>query len=95
MKRNRRMTFVLSMIGITFAVSWLPFHLYLILTDIFGLFEVSTSDVVVVIAIIRRKSSLGISAMLSLAVPKFHIPISPTTTFPLRLLPPPPPPREG
>jgi hypothetical protein len=35
MKRNQRMTFVLSCIGVIFAVSWMPFHLYLILTDVF------------------------------------------------------------
>ena len=33
MKRNRRMTLVLSCIGVIFAVSWLPLHLYLILMD--------------------------------------------------------------
>lgn len=35
MKRNRRMTKTLSSISVIFAISWLPYHLYLILTDIF------------------------------------------------------------
>ena len=41
LKRNRRMTLVLSCIGIIFAISWLPYHLYLILTDIFSLVRVN------------------------------------------------------
>ena len=35
MKRNKRMTAVLSGISVIFAISWLPYHAYLILTDIF------------------------------------------------------------
>ena len=35
MKRNNRMTKTLSSISVIFAVSWLPYHTYLILTDIF------------------------------------------------------------
>lgn len=38
-RRNRRMTKVLSCIGVIYAISWLPLHLYLILTDIFSLFQ--------------------------------------------------------
>jgi len=36
-KRNRRMSMILSCISIIFAVSWLPWHLLLILTDIFNI----------------------------------------------------------
>lgn len=43
MKRNRRMTKTLSSISVIFAVSWLPYHLYLILTDIFILFHEGVS----------------------------------------------------
>ena len=35
MKRNKRMTATLSGISVIFAISWLPYHAYLILTDIF------------------------------------------------------------
>ena len=38
-KRNKRMTKILSSISLIFAVSWLPYHIYLILTDIFTLFQ--------------------------------------------------------
>lgn len=40
MKRNRKMMLVLSGISVSFAISWLPLHLFLILTDIFTLFQV-------------------------------------------------------
>ena len=33
------MTFILTLIGFIFAVSWLPFHLFVILTDVFFLFQ--------------------------------------------------------
>merc|ERR1719422_2074381 len=39
LKRTRRMTFILTLIGFIFAVSWLPFHLFVILTDVFFLFQ--------------------------------------------------------
>ena len=42
-KRNRRMTLILSCIGIIFAISWLPYHIYFILVDIVLLFQVSKS----------------------------------------------------
>jgi len=38
-KRNKRMTKILSSISLIFAISWLPYHIYLILTDIFTLFQ--------------------------------------------------------
>ncbi|TRY75046.1 hypothetical protein TCAL_07018 [Tigriopus californicus] len=38
-RRNRRMTKILSCIGVIYAISWMPLHLYLILTDIFSLFQ--------------------------------------------------------
>ncbi|CAB4065148.1 NPFR [Lepeophtheirus salmonis] len=37
MKRNRKMTLVLSFISIIFAISWLPLHLYLIITDLYSI----------------------------------------------------------
>ena len=42
-KRNKRMTKILSSISLIFAVSWLPYHIYLILTDIFTLFQEKVS----------------------------------------------------
>jgi len=44
MKRNKRMTATLSGISVIFAVSWLPYHAYLILTDIFILGDQTTSE---------------------------------------------------
>ena len=37
------MTFILTLIGFIFAVSWLPFHLFVILTDVFFLFQARTT----------------------------------------------------
>ena len=42
-KRNKRMTKILSSISLIFAISWLPYHIYLILTDIFTLFQEKVS----------------------------------------------------
>ena len=39
MKRNRRMTKTLASISVTFAISWLPYHTFFILTDTFSLWQ--------------------------------------------------------
>eukprot|EP00095_Tigriopus_kingsejongensis_P002475 maker-scaffold326_size205590-snap-gene-1.12 protein:Tk02475 transcript:maker-scaffold326_size205590-snap-gene-1.12-mRNA-1 annotation:"neuropeptide gpcr a38" len=43
-RRNRRMTLVLSCIGVIYAISWMPLHLYLILTDFFSLLQIEKLD---------------------------------------------------
>ena len=43
-KRNKRMTFVLSCIAITFAISFLPLHLFFTVTDL-GLWSITAQNI--------------------------------------------------
>ena len=47
-KRNKRMTFVLSCIAITFAISFLPLHLFFTVTDL-GLWSITAQNIKVFI----------------------------------------------
>jgi hypothetical protein len=40
-KRNRKMMMVLSGISVSFAISWLPLHLFLLVTEHFTVFQVT------------------------------------------------------
>ena len=50
-KRNKRMTFVLSCIAITFAVSFLPLHLFFTVTDL-GLWGITAQNIKVLTSLL-------------------------------------------